>query len=257
MSLDAAPARWRTCLRELAFFEGSPRRGATEPVVCGSDAYALILEIICGLHSPVVGETQVMGQFRAFIGSLTAADTQWLAVLGDELIHDARKVRERHLRGVGSGAYGSEVRRLLQGCDMIAIIGRGALASDLRPYLEDCGQVEEWTREHLTATTAPRAVTSGAAGIVVAAPVTNAAVEHVGRHYPGLRHVVDLRAADERAPLPYGSVITLEMLFAAARESAAVSAQRVAAARTMIRDLARAFASRQQVRPFGWEDLCA
>lgn len=254
--LDIRAPRWRTCLREITFFDTTPPEAAAGETLSGADAYALMLEVICGLHSPVVGETQVMGQFRAFLGSFADTGAEWLTALGDELVRDARAVRERHLRGVGSGAYGTEVRRLLQGCDVIALIGRGALATELRPYLEDCGRVEEWTRPQLTPS-AVRPPTPGAAGVVVAAPVAGAAVEHVARHYPGLKHIVDLRAAGERTPLPYPSVTTLEALFEAAGASAAVSAQRVAAAQTMIRELARAYACRQQVRPFGWEDLCA
>lgn len=253
---DARALRWRTCLREITFIEGTPGAADADGALCGAEAYALLLETICGLQSPIAGETQVMGQFRAFLNSPDAAAASWLAALGDELIHDARRVRERHLRGVGSGGYGSEVRRLLQGCEVVAIIGRGALASELRPYLDDCGRVEEWTRPDLEGR-ARRGLTRGAAGLVVAAPVANAAIEYVMRHYPDLRHVVDLRAADERAPLPCVPVSTLDVIFGAARASAAVSARRVAAARTMIRDLACAFATRQQVRPFGWEDLCA
>lgn len=251
---DARAPRWRTCLREIAFFEGAPARAEAGGALCGADAYALLLEIVCGLHSPIVGETQVMGQFRAFLGSLEGVP--WLVSIGDELVHDARRVRERHLRGVGSGGYGREVRRWLQGCEVIALIGSGALASELRPYLEDCGRVEEWSRRHLSPAVL-RSIAAGPAGIVVAAPVTTSAIAHVARHYPDLRHVVDLRAAGERSPLPFPSIITLDALFTGALESAAVSAERVAAARAMIRELAHAFASRQQVRPFGWEDLCA
>src|SRR5581483_7495609 len=49
----------RTRLREVLFAE-DPAGLGTRPLVEG-EAYRLLLEILCGLQSPMVGETQVMG----------------------------------------------------------------------------------------------------------------------------------------------------------------------------------------------------
>jgi len=95
------------------------------------------------------------------------------------------------------------------------------------------------------------------AGLVVAAPVQNTSIRFAAAHYAKLMRIVDLRAADERSPLELPAVITLDDLFARARESSIVSLERVAKARAQIRELAGAFEARQHVRPFGWEDLCA
>ena len=111
--IPAGALIWRTCLREVWFAEeagelsgtevvdvgiaseqseASPRersgergaaaservggRGAAPSNVDG-DAYRLLLEILCGLQSPMLGETQVMGQFKSFLSSLagSAANT--------------------------------------------------------------------------------------------------------------------------------------------------------------------------------------
>ena len=70
------------------------------------EAYRLLLEILCGLRSPMVGETQVMGQFKAFLASLDR-EHAWVNRVGQRLLTDARDVRTRHLQGLGSRSYGS------------------------------------------------------------------------------------------------------------------------------------------------------
>ncbi len=51
-------------------------------------------------------------------------------------------------------------------------------------------------------------------------------------------------------------LITLEDLFREAT-NLGPGADRIAAARREIRELSRAFAERDELRPFGWDDLCA
>src|SRR6058998_3280093 len=100
-------AVWRTCLREVTFAD----HGAGEArALIEGDAYRLLLEILCGLQSPMLGETQVMGQFKAFLASL-GPDHGWLNRLGQRLLADAREIRTRYLQGLGSRSYGSAVRR--------------------------------------------------------------------------------------------------------------------------------------------------
>src|SRR5437660_360192 len=112
-------ATWRTCLREVVFddaIEHAPAvsRGDGKFLIEG-EAYRTVLEILCGLQSPMLGETQVMGQFKAFPATL-GRDQAWLNRLGQRLLGDAREVRTLHLQGLGSRSYGSAVRRYLADC---------------------------------------------------------------------------------------------------------------------------------------------
>ena len=64
---------WQTCLRRIQFlnrFENSALIEAAETdklvpptveVYRGNEAYGFLLEVICGLNSPLLGETAVMG----------------------------------------------------------------------------------------------------------------------------------------------------------------------------------------------------
>jgi len=248
---------WRTCLREVTFLDPGAGPGAAGEPLEGAQAYGFLLETICGLRSPMLGETQVQGQFRAFLASLTPADASWLGAIGRQLMADARVVRERHLRGLGSRCYGSEVRRHLDGAEAVALVGAGHLAAELLPYLGEGRRVDEWTRQDIAAAGA-RAVCRAPAAIVIAAPVSNDAIEHIARCYPRVVRVIDLRSAEERRPFAAGlEVVTLDDIFAAVEAAAAASEARLARARREIADLADAFGRRQLLRPFGWDDLCA
>ena len=258
---------WSTCLREIVFHEApvADTGDGNGQALADADAYAFLLETICGLHSPMIGETQVLGQFRAFLGSLSPADASWLGAIGRQLTSDARTIRERHLRGLGSRSYGSAVRRYLDGIEVVGLIGAGALACELFPYLSDGRTVDQWTRAQLAA---PEGVPvrDAAAAVVVAAPVDAQAIAAAAGRYRRLVRVIDLRGADGRDDpraagpghaISRADVVTLDDLFAHVAASSHASAARLAEAKREIREMAAAFQYRQLLRPLGWDDLCA
>ncbi|MEX2271172.1 MAG: hypothetical protein WD690_06875 [Vicinamibacterales bacterium] len=256
---QADGVRWRTCLREVVFLEretpASAGRGA-QPMR-GAEAYAFLLETICGLHSRMLGETQVLGQFRAFLASLSPVDAPWLDAVGQQLIADARAIRERHLRGLGSRSYGSAVRRYLTGAETVTLVGAGALARELLPYLSEGRRVDRWTRQDVAG--APgRAASPAPAVLVIAAPLRAGGIEAVARCYTSLIRIVDLRDAEARDVLSIATpVISLDDVFADVAATSAAVDERVESARREIQGMAAAFERRHQLRPFGWDDLCA
>jgi glutamyl-tRNA reductase len=276
---------WRTCLREVTFVDpdapgaapdceeaerSHQAERATEPgygavphggkaarPLTGAEAYVFLLETICGLNSPMLGETQVLGQFRTFLASLPPAEASWLGPVGRQLMTDARTIRERHLRGLGSRSYGSAVRRHLDGADTVALVGAGSLATELLPYLSDGRRVDQWTRQDI-ARAEGRGAAPVSAVLVIAAPIRNEAVSRIARCYARVARVIDLRSAEEPEPFDSAlSVVTLDDVFASVEASAADTLARVERARHDIRGMAAAFDKRPQLRPFGWDDLCA
>src|SRR5690606_41332612 len=98
----------------------------------------------------------------------------------------------------------------------------------------------------------------GTTTLVIAAPVEADALNLVAACYPRLLNVVDLRPADQQTPVDHPApVLALADLFAEAARTDAAAALRLRAARGDIRDLALAFAGREELRPLGWDDLCA
>jgi glutamyl-tRNA reductase len=260
LTVDGIVATFRTCVRDVCFLDENVEDVDVAAVVIEDGAaYTRVLEIICGLHSPMVGETQVQGQFKTFLESLDSPDLAWLRRLGQQMLADARVIRETHLRGLGSRTYGSAVRRHGHDADRVAIIGAGALATEVHTYVTETHAVDVWTRarlQQLQAGLCASPTTLDRTMLVVAAPVTTEVIAAVATAYPALCRIVDLRAADESTPVPAGvPTQTLTDLFAEAQTPAAHA--QVDAARAATARCGRRFDAREELHPFGWEDLCA
>jgi len=261
---------WRTCLRDVTFAPEIGGLCASGTRLDGRDAYALLLEILCGLRSPIVGETEVLGQFRSFLSS-ASPDCAWLHDLGRRLLTDAREIRARHLVGLGSRTYGSAVRRRLVGARHIALIGTGALGRELWPFLHADGRaVDVWGRRARcplpdVPASAYRRISAAAPSqdarrpaLVIAAPVDADTIAAVASHYAAIDAIVDLRGEPDRQPAPaLAPITTLDDVFNSMRQAGRRTASKVACARQDIQQRSAEFAGRVDLRPFGWDDLCA
>ena len=107
--------------------------------------------------------------------------------------------------------------------------------------------------------------TDAPAAVVVAAPAPASTIARVAAAYRGLTRVVDLRAEAEADPLDTlvrrslgeGGTITLRDLFALMDDADKFVLTQIEAARAEIADRSRRYEQRDEVRPFGWDDLCA
>lgn len=280
---------WRTCLRRILFLnrtenaaliasaESEGLGASAIEVYRGDDAYRFLLEVICGLNSPLVGETAVLGQFREFVAHAKLPGTSWgnfLRQLISNLLVDAKRVRHEHLQGLGSQSYGSLVRQHLKGVRSVALLGGGQLAREILPWLIGKTQVRLFYRNRLHAqallvdypeiqlaqfSPADAGWGRDETGLVLAAPLSAVEVEQwVGTQSPRFSLCLDLRGDAETDPvsLPF-PVIKLSELFDALRSERERLAGRVEAARAETKLLSQRQARQAQFRPFGWEDLCA
>lgn len=268
--ISAGTPVWRTCLREVRFADEAGENPARDPVpapVFEGEAYRLLLEILCGLQSPMVGETQVMGQFRSFLSSV-GREHAWLIRLGQRLLADAREVRMRHLQGLGSRSYGIAVWRYLNDVPHVALIGTGKLALEVLSAIADGSRsVDQWgrTAAGLAAVTFRRLddpdggmASTRPTALIVAAPVSSDVVDRVAARYGALACVIDLRGEVGHAPLQIAApIITLQDLFARTVAAHGPAADRIEAARAEIACRSRRYELRDELRPFGWDDLCA
>ena len=280
---------WQTCLRRIMFLNQFENRSliaavesdkaipSTVEIYRGQDAYGFLLEVICGLNSPLVGETAVMGQFREFCALARFPNTPWgwfLRQFTSNLLVDAKRVRRDHLQGIGSQSYGSLVRQQVKGLPLVAVLGGGQLAREILPWLIGKTEVRLFYRDQLRAKELtndyPRIrldqFSMGDAGwqqqetgLVIAAPLKALEVEEwVRLQGSSFSKCLDLRGDAETDPisLPF-PVIMLSELFAALRNEREKLAGRVETARADIKLLVQQHAQQAQFRPFGWEDLCA
>lgn len=272
----AAPAppeatTWRTCLREIHFVPETETDASD--VLEDAEAYALLLEVVCGLRSPIIGETEVQAQFKQFLASEAHADPA-LARIGQRVLGDAKHIRHKYLQGFGAHSYGRRAAEYLTG-ERLAVVGTGALAAEVTQAAPAAMPVDVWGRSaervlptrpvgltfSLIADARPEQRRLDATSLVIAAPIGSDDLSRVLSIYQDLRLVVDLRSADQQTPIPRQgpnpTVVTLADLLARASRSEPDGAPRVRAAKAEVRLLAAQFASHEQLRPLGWDDVCA
>ena len=253
--------QWQTCLRrivflhhtELSFLPHPPEPNAQ--IYRGREAYAFLLEVICGLHSPLLGETAVMGQFRDFRARAKFGATAWgrfLQRLTTDLLVDARAIRHEHLQNLGSQSYGSLIRRYLKASTTVAVVGAGSLTKEILPWLTDVRlfyrnrrHAQKLAAEHSQIRMDQFAMVDAGwenepAALVVAAPLNATEI----RQWLALQKVnfsvtLDLRGNAGEDPIHSSQpVINLAELFASLREERERLTQRITSAREAIAALA-------------------
>ena len=130
----------RTCQRTLVLaYDHFPFHHSKIPehnLVTGQDAYLFLLETICGLKSKLIGENEIVGQFKdayKIFSSSTLKDTKLLLIL-EKLFKDAKDIRTQYLIGISQKTYASLTRRHLIGrarANHVVVVGSGAMAEDL------------------------------------------------------------------------------------------------------------------------------
>ncbi len=139
-----------TCLRSIVISENPKPVKALESYefYSGREAFRFLLEVICGLHSPMFGETEVFGQFKDFVSKNRREFGSEMIYVVNSLLQEAKKIRKDYLQNLGCASYGSLLRKHLRSTDQdIHIIGAGSLSQDLLPWLaKSRGLVHVYTR---------------------------------------------------------------------------------------------------------------
>ena len=280
---------WQTCLRRILFLnriengalieaaENDNAVAGSVEVYRGSEAYGFLIEVICGLNSPLLGETAVMGQFKEFCSHARFLDTPWgwlLRQFTTNVLVDAKRVRHDHLQRIGSQSYGSLVRQHVKGMPTVAVLGAGKLAREILPWLIGKTSARlfyrNWQHAKDLLNEYPELLLNEYAnddagwqqeetGLVIAAPLKASHVEDwVRLQSTTFSRCLDLRgdATADPITLPI-PVIKLSELFDALRTERQRLEGRVEAAREAIQLLVQRQTHQAQFRPFGWEDLCA
>ncbi len=106
----------------------------------GHKAYEFLLETICGLKSRILGENEIVHQFKeAYTFFLEHANpNRHVQGVLEKLFKDAKKIRTQHLRELGLQTYAGIVRKIMMDklattdfSTPILILGSGQLAQDI------------------------------------------------------------------------------------------------------------------------------
>jgi len=270
---------WKTCLRQIAFgradWQFEEHIETTDEIYQGEEAYRFCLEVVSGLHSRVLGETEVLGQFRELFLNQKFQPESWSQQLHrftQAVLTDVKTVRQKHLMATGSQSYGSYARRLLKGFKQVDIIGSGQLVESMLPWLcKEDWKVRILCRDLAKAKSRFQSISERlkvvslfksaplAEAVVIAAPLKSEQFKEFGVGFDQ-KLIIDYRdvsTTDSIAVANDGKLITLQDYFSEFQSTQNEVDLRVSAARLTIRELvARREAKLTQIRPFGWEDLC-
>ncbi len=112
----------------------------------GKDAYEFLLETICGLKSKLLGESEIVAQFKEAFSNYLANEQRSSVILRvlEKLFKDAKQIRREYLLKIGQQSYAGIARRIIQtkvDTDSVLILGSGQLARDVIKQLEKKYQI--------------------------------------------------------------------------------------------------------------------
>ncbi len=102
----------------------------------GTEAYQYLLKIICGLKSKLVGENEIVGQFKVAYKEYAKSEhrSNKLLTVIEKLFKDSKAIRSSYLLGLGQKTYASLTKKKFlkqKNFQHVLIIGSGQLAEDL------------------------------------------------------------------------------------------------------------------------------
>lgn len=293
--IDTAVPLWSTCLRQMAFLNGEQffqikdSVSESDEVYFSEEAFGFLLQVVCGLRSPLVGETEVQGQFKQFVQSLATQHVLFwnsFSSFFQQILSETKKIRSQHLLNLGSQSYGSLIRRRLKLSEGVSILGSGQLVQEILPWLKEVQRVHIHARSpekasalkqgfpHVEVHAWPHQIHTRT--LVIAAPIENQElVENLKNVSEGRRilnhseitfafdRVVDLRGEEKLSlseikslglsPEQYESLS--QLMHEMDQDSLRIS-EKVKQAQGAIQHCVSVFRRKTLVRPGGWEDLC-
>ena len=109
-------------------------------ILQGNHAYRFLLEVVCGLKSKLIGENEIVKQFKDsyrdyLIGNNTSHSINLTPIL-EKILQDSKKLRTHFLTEVGQHSYASIAHKLLSKEKKLPllILGSGKLAEELISY---------------------------------------------------------------------------------------------------------------------------
>lgn len=126
----------KTCQRTLVldYLENSRLNSSMQ--YQGREAYIYLLEVICGLKSKLIGENEIVGQFKmAYKEYVMSHDkNNSLITILEKLFKDAKEIRTEYLLGLSQKTYASIARKKIVNhgrASEVLVLGSGQLAEDL------------------------------------------------------------------------------------------------------------------------------
>lgn len=262
-----------TCMRSIVVTESSqsaPKELQSYDRMMGEEAYEFLLEVICGLQSLLMGETEILGQFKEFCKKNESEFSSQIKEIVQSLLRDSKFVRSRYLQNLGCSSYGSLLRKdLKSGEGKLVFIGAGLLVKDILPWLNKKNiEICIYTRkpeqhqdllkigENISLHSYNELPQESGGCLVIAAPVEKKWLKE-NLKLDSFDKIYDLRGTSDKDVLNHPQYVSLKD-FIGDIERNKLEARRIKVrAKEAIVKKTREKCLFEKPRPFGWEDLWA
>jgi glutamyl-tRNA reductase len=261
---------WETCLRKIIFSEKTQNANSNLEFYKDEQALIFILEILCGLQSKVIGETEIFGQFKKFLESVEGQQVLFFRnqQLRQFLLKEVKDIREKHINKLGTNSYGSLIRKKCQHEKSISLIGFGQLAKKILPWVSDHRDVRIHVRnlskyennEKLNLQDLNQSEFNST--LIIAAPIEAKLLIKKIKNLPNIHKVIDCRGLDAEFKSLKGQInssvelVELSDLFSILENQQDNMKKFIPIVKKEIKERAEAFYMKLYHRPLGWEDLC-
>lgn len=292
-SQDPRWAIWKTCLREVVFLspEVSDELAHDWKALSEDESLSFLTEVLCGLHSPLLGENEVFGQFKQFVeeqrqknNPLFAESQKWLIFL----LQNVKHFRHEYGRLWGSNSYGSLLRKKIENHEDVTLFGTGHLAEEIFPWLSHkknlqlAGRNDDRLRfftskySNLSILHTGKSLSSASTKenkfhpcLVLSATLTHEqTLQLLDKWGSEVKILFDLRGLDTReeenefreilaVKHSHIEVVFLKELFEALNHHQEQVRGKLDEVKILIKDRVHEFVHRLEHRPLGWDDLCA
>lgn len=266
-------AIWQTCLRKIIFFDSPEAEQffqSKEILELKKEQQALqfLIEVLCGLQSKVIGETEIFGQFKKFIETPEAKKISFFRNPSfiQFIFQQVKELREKYLLGLAVNSYGSLIRKKCIQDGEISLIGYGQLAQEIIPWLKKSKKIHVHVRKseryQPTEQLAFHDLTSQPlqSVVILAAPVESVVLESILKN-KHVEQIIDCRALDQtqyslKNKISARHIIELKDIFNSLENEKIKFQKILPAIKSEIFERAEGYIFKVQHRPHGWEDLC-
>lgn len=258
---------FKTCLRQIALVSSTEYARwrafhllpsvveAKDEVYEGKNAWQFLLEVLCGLHSPVFGETEVFGQFRKFVeelpmGHFLKADSPALQFL----FRTIKQIRTEFLHSIGGLSYGHVIRKKLKDCSEVSLWGFGQLAQEVYPWIKE-KQIQVIVRRPFYSqqfSVVSAQFRQNTKAHIIAAPLSDEEVVKLVAD-PDCQMIIDLRG---HTLINHDKIVSLLSVMTEIESLKSEQKAILPDCRAAISDRIDLYFLEVQHRPYGWEDLC-
>lgn len=262
----------KTCLRRMIIVDQRDFNllnvGSSVKVYRGYDALNYAIKVMSGLESPVLGETEIFGQFKKqVLPQLNKAHNKKFNKPIQFIISMVKQIRSKHFVGQGAQTYGGLVRKILKSEDNVLFIGAGSFAESIFPWVKPHKNIffsvrtpekygdHEVFKDDVFFDINKALTTQNPISLIVCAPIS---AELIANHLKGtsVTTIIDLRDSSDSDPLVIESaqIYTLGEVFKKISDNLDKKIEIKRNVELDIKD--RLNKKLEKSRPISWDETC-